>query len=118
MNKNILIACSLAILGAAGAYVYVRSNQSTPPSGASTDPEFCVEHQIAEAQCPWCDPSLIESMGQCGAHGVPEALCSRCNETLIAGFKAENDWCGGHGVPESQCVLCQGGEFASGENPH
>ena len=23
---------------------------------------FCEEHQIAEAQCPFCDPSLLESL--------------------------------------------------------
>ena len=118
MTRNILIGFCFAILGAAGAYVYVRSNRSAPQSGIPINQDFCVEHQIVEANCPWCDPSLIESMGQCPEHGVPEALCSRCNEALIAGFKAENDWCGGHGVPESQCVLCQGGEFASGEEPH
>ena len=25
---------------------------------------FCAEHQIAEAQCPYCDPSLIESVAE------------------------------------------------------
>lgn len=44
--------------------------------------------------------------GWCWGHDVPEAVCTRCNPTLIARFKAEGDWCGGHGLPESQCILC------------
>jgi len=72
-------------------------------------------HQLAEADCPWCDKSLIERMGQCGGHGVPEALCSRCNAALIPGFKAEGDWCAGHGLPESQCKRCQSGDLPPGE---
>ena len=83
---------------------------NTGPEGA-----FCGAHQIAEASCPWCDASLIKSMGQCGGHGVPEALCSRCNPALIPGFKAEGDWCAGHGLPESQCKKCQSGDLPPGE---
>jgi len=74
---------------------------------ASNDP-FCITHQIAEKDCPWCDPGIIEKHGHCKEHGVPEALCSQCNPDLIAGFKAESDWCAGHAVPESQCELCGG----------
>lgn len=118
MKKNILIALGFATIGAAGAYIYIQSTRPASPPDPSNDPDFCVEHQIAKALCPWCDPSLIESMGQCGAHGVPEALCSQCNEALIPGFKAENDWCAGHNLPESQCKLCQSGQFAPGEEPH
>jgi len=72
----------------------------------SLDEPFCSTHQLVESECPWCTSDLIEQMGSCVGHGVPEALCSRCNETLIPGFKAENDWCAGHDLPESQCVLC------------
>jgi cobalt-zinc-cadmium efflux system membrane fusion protein len=67
---------------------------------------FCEEHQIAEAQCPFCDASLIEKLGQCNEHGVPEALCYQCNPALIPAFKATGDWCGGHDRPESQCYIC------------
>ncbi len=67
---------------------------------------FCDEHQIAEAQCPFCDPSLIEKLGHCSEHGVPEALCYQCNPALIPAFKATGDWCGGHDRPESQCYIC------------
>jgi len=67
---------------------------------------FCEEHQIAEAQCPFCDPSLIESLGFCNGHGVPEAFCYQCNSDLIPAFKAVRDWCAGHDRPESQCYIC------------
>ncbi len=67
---------------------------------------FCAEHQIAEAQCPFCNPSLIESMGPCPGHGVPEALCYQCNSALIPAFKAVGDWCAPHERPESQCAIC------------
>lgn len=109
MKKNALIGALFAVLGAGGAYRYLATARSpstgeTAVQGAAS--AFCAEHQIAEAECPWCDPGLIEKGGACTEHGVPEALCSRCNPRLIAGFEAENDWCGGHGIPESQCILC------------
>ena len=67
---------------------------------------FCEEHQIAESQCVWCDPNLVESLGFCNGHGVPEAYCYQCNPNLIPAFKAIGDWCAGHERPESQCYLC------------
>ncbi|MCP4088458.1 MAG: efflux RND transporter periplasmic adaptor subunit [Gammaproteobacteria bacterium] len=67
---------------------------------------FCEEHQITEAQCPFCDPSLIISLGFCNGHGVPEAFCYKCNPDLIPAFKAVRDWCAGHDRPESQCYIC------------
>jgi membrane fusion protein, heavy metal efflux system len=90
-----------------------KSPQDTKSEGF--DPPFCRFHEIAEAECPWCDESLIESNGHCRGHDVPEALCSRCNPALIPGFKAEDDWCAGHGLPESQCKKCQAGELPPGE---
>ena len=119
MRKNVLIGASLIVLGAVGAYVYLAATRPSPGIGTTTQEragEFCVKHQIAEKDCPWCDSSLIEKRGQCSAHGVPEALCTKCNADLIAGFKAEGDWCGGHSVPESQCTIC-GGSCASGQSP-
>ena len=117
MKKNILIAVMLMITGAVGALLYLKLNRSV----GSTEPEpqtaFCAKHQIAEKDCPWCDPSLVDKLGMCPGHGVPEALCSRCNPALIPGFKAEGDWCAGHAVPESQCVVCRGEESVSGEAP-
>jgi hypothetical protein len=37
---------------------------------------------------------------------VPESSCTRCDPSLIAAFKATNDWCAEHGLPESQCLRC------------
>jgi hypothetical protein len=37
---------------------------------------------------------------------VAESVCTRCDPSLIAAFKATNDWCAEHGLPESQCLLC------------
>lgn len=115
MSKNIIIAALLVLLGAGGAYVYVVSTR--PPAGpeAGSAAGVCVEHGVPEADCPWCNPALVETKGICAAHDVPEALCWKCNSALIAGFKAENDWCAGHGVPESQCDLCKAGDLPPGE---
>ena len=115
MKKNIVAAAVMVAVGAGGAFVYLRLGR---PSGAGrTAPpvEFCAKHQIAEKDCPWCDPSLVKKKGQCPAHLVPEALCAKCNPALIPGFKAEHDWCAGHGVPESQCALCKAGQLPPGE---
>jgi cobalt-zinc-cadmium efflux system membrane fusion protein len=68
--------------------------------------DWCAEHQIAESECPFCNPALIESLGWCAGHQVPEALCYQCNPNLVAAFKAVGDWCAGHERPESQCSLC------------
>ncbi len=71
--------------------------------------QWCAEHEIAESECPFCSPDLVDSMGWCAGHDVPEALCYQCNSNLVAAFKAVGDWCGGHDRPESQCYVC---------NPH
>jgi cobalt-zinc-cadmium efflux system membrane fusion protein len=107
--KSIVFVSLFALLGVAGAVTLAGcdlDSERGAPSSSANDIEMCPEHGIAEADCPWCHPSLIETMGMCGGHGVPEALCSRCNPDLIAGFKAANDWCAGHDLPESQCLLC------------
>lgn len=106
MKKSIVAAALLIVLGAGGAFVYFLRSRSSGEGGTAPAAEFCAEHQIAEKDCPWCDPSLIEKKGQCGGHGVPEALCTKCNPALIPGFKVERDWCAGHDVPESQCTIC------------
>jgi cobalt-zinc-cadmium efflux system membrane fusion protein len=68
--------------------------------------EWCAEHDIAEAACPFCNPGLVESLGWCAGHAVPEALCYRCNPDLVAAFRAVGDWCAAHERPESQCYVC------------
>lgn len=105
------VGLTLAVVGVSRPHSPTAhdSKDHTGHAHAAEDGAFCVEHQIAEARCPWCDPTLIESLGWCDGHGVPEALCSRCTPALIPGFKAENDWCAGHDVPESQCELCDHG---------
>jgi uncharacterized protein with PIN domain len=83
------------------------------PEGEEALPEsssLCAKHRVEEARCPFCTPSLIETMGECPGHEVPEALCSRCSPFLEAAFRAEGDWCAEHGLPESQCQACGGGD--------
>ena len=63
-------------------------------------------HGVEAGGCPFCDPTLVESMGFCHGHGVPEAYCTRCNPGVIPAFKALGDWCAGHDLPESQCLIC------------
>ena len=108
-----LVAAFGVGLAVVGLLRHAEHAPATSADGAPASPDeagaFCERHQIAESRCPWCDPSLIESLGWCDGHGVPEALCSRCTPALIPGFKAENDWCAGHDVPESQCELCDHG---------
>lgn len=74
-------------------------------AAASTAPSNC-EHGIAQAKCPFCTPSLIQSMGFCEGHNVAEALCVKCNSYMEVAFKAKGDWCNEHNTPESQCVQC------------
>ena len=115
MKKNIVAAVVLVALGAGGAFVYIFLSRTSGEGRALPRAEFCDKHQIAEEDCPWCDPSLVKKKGQCPEHGVPEALCAKCNPALIPGFKAEHDWCAGHGIPESQCALCKAGQLPPGE---
>ena len=115
MKKNIVVAMVLVMLGAGGAFVYLHLSRSSGEGKTAPPAEFCDRHQIAEKDCPWCDPSLVKKKGQCAGHGVPEAFCAVCNPALIPGFKAENDWCAGHGVPESQCAPCKEGQLPPGE---
>lgn len=113
--KNIVIAVLLLLLGAGGAFLYLRASRPQPGERDAKQEGFCSKHGIDEKDCPWCDPTLIKKKGQCVEHGVAEALCSKCNPALIAGFKAENDWCAGHNIPESQCTLCKAGNLPPGE---
>lgn len=99
---NVLLA-AMVVLAVAGCNEG-EGDQADRPEVAEA--AFCEEHQIAEAQCPYCDPSLIESLGYCNGHDVPEAFCYQCNPALIPAFKAVGDWCAGHDRPESQCYIC------------
>jgi hypothetical protein len=137
--KNLVIIVVLALVGAAGAYAYVKWSQSQKtketalPAGHSANDGhdhgdeageeahadlaaasgenvvLCVKHRIPETADAFCHPELIEKLGFCKGHDVPEAFCTRCSPSLIPAFKAENDWCAEHSLPESQCKLCKAG---------
>lgn len=97
----LLVAVAAAVGGGIYGATEFFATRSQSAVGA------CTEHGIQ--RCPFCDPSLLDTMGFCKEHGVPEAICSRCRSDLEPVFRALNDWCGGHGVPESQCELCNAG---------
>ncbi len=115
MTRLVLLVC-VALLAGTGcdrpepaAPADEQGHASAAHDETARAGDWCAEHEIAEAECPFCDPGLIESLGWCGGHDVPEALCYRCNPNLVAAFKAVGDWCAGHDRPESQCYIC---------NPH
>ncbi|MCI0629199.1 MAG: hypothetical protein L0Y44_00915 [Phycisphaerales bacterium] len=80
------------------------SNNGTAP--AKADANGRCPHEIKQEKCPFCTPSLIQSDGFCGAHGVAEALCYQCRPYLKAAFRAKGDWCAEHNAPDSQCMIC------------
>ncbi len=89
------------LIVAADHYGWIGTESSTTAVSDGVCP-----HEIDEALCPFCNPSLIETLGWCGGHDVPEAYCTRCNPEVIPAFKATGDWCAEHGLPESQCAIC------------
>lgn len=105
-TRHALIALLSALVAFGGLGCGQEDAGDAEHADSSAAAAFCEEHQIAEAQCPYCDPSLIESLGFCHGHGVPEAFCYLCNPALIPAFKAVGDWCAGHDRPESQCYIC------------
>jgi len=141
--KNAVIIIVLALLGAGGAYGYLKWSESQKQNaaapakpvgqqhsaddghdhsgeieqehadvgatGGAANAVLCAKHRIPESADAFCHPELIEKLGHCKEHDVAEAFCTRCSPSLIPAFKAENDWCAEHGVPESQCTQCKGG---------
>ncbi|MBL9031617.1 MAG: hypothetical protein JNM80_07905 [Phycisphaerae bacterium] len=99
--------CVVALVGIVAFACEKKSGDSgaTPTSGKASSAERCT-HEIKREKCPFCDPSLIESEGFCGEHGVAEALCATCRPYLKAAFRAKGDWCADHGVPKTQCLTC------------
>ncbi|MFH1514238.1 MAG: hypothetical protein ABIG42_02135 [bacterium] len=70
--KNAIIYVVILCVGMAIAWIFLQgSGKQEPETAAATVPAveegFCNEHSIAEAKCPWCNPALIEKMGECGA---------------------------------------------------
>lgn len=104
----LFIVIALGALGGLTWYTLERAPGPEAKTAISTPPaDACAEHGIAD--CPFCDPSLIDTMGFCKGHGVPEALCSKCRKDIEPVFRALNDWCNGHDLPESQCEACNPG---------
>jgi cobalt-zinc-cadmium efflux system membrane fusion protein len=111
-----LILIALAALSIGGCAPKEESAPKATPDAAkhgaggaaagAAEGAWCAEHRIAEAECPFCDPSLLQTLGFCQGHGVPEALCYQCNPRLVPAFQSVGDWCAGHDRPESQCYLC------------
>jgi len=128
MNQTAIVAivCLLVGVGGTTAYFTLIAPGGPPPTEDADAPDraekpadggaYCAEHKIAEADCPFCNQTIVEERGECEAHGFPEALCYQCNPKLMAAFKAEGDWCAGHKVPESQCALCDFGKIHEGPN--
>lgn len=79
-----------------------EGGEATENQSASAD--RCA-HELKTETCPFCTPSLIESEGFCGEHGVAEALCAQCRPYLKAAFREKGDWCEEHKVPLTQCVI-------------
>lgn len=101
------IIWSVLVVGGCSPQDTSDADQVRDTQGAQDrEGEFCNEHRIAEAECPFCNPSLVESMGMCSGHGVPEAYCYQCNRSLVEAFKSVGDWCAPHDRPESQCYIC------------
>ena len=96
---------ALALVAAVGGGLYGARGFVGVDSSAVAG--GCSAHGVV--RCPFCDPSLLDSMGFCSGHGVPEAICTRCRDDLEEAFRARGDWCAGHGLPESQCELCNPG---------
>jgi len=102
---TILVPFVVVISGCGGGSI----DEEVGQNGTSDPAEWCTEHAIAEAACPFCNPGLIEEMGWCAGHDVAEALCWICNPAVVAAYKAVGDWCGGHDLPESRCLDCNPG---------
>jgi cobalt-zinc-cadmium efflux system membrane fusion protein len=96
-------ACHPGVLAAFARY--------DPSRATATE---CGEHGIT--RCPFCDPSLLDSMGFCNGHGVPEAVCTRCRDDLEEVYRARQDWCAAHGLPESHCEACNPGTLEQFRN--
>lgn len=112
-KKNLALAgCLVLLLLGAGYRFHVMRARS---AGGAAATGAC-PHTLKAADCPFCTPSLLETKGFCGGHGVPEAICTRCHKDVIPAFKAKGDWCAEHGLPESQCATCNP-ELATQQRP-
>jgi cobalt-zinc-cadmium efflux system membrane fusion protein len=102
---------------AAEAEAEDHTGQGHETAAAAPAADWCAEHAIADSDCPFCNPGLVEARGWCAEHDVAEALCWVCSPALVAAYEAVGDWCGEHGVPESRCVACNPGLAAAATAP-
>jgi hypothetical protein len=107
MKNTMWIGLTLLVAAAAAAGGLYATKALLAPTSEGSAPAMCKQHEVV--RCPFCDPSLLESMGFCKEHGVPEAICSRCRNDLEPAFRQRRDWCAEHDLPESQCELCNPG---------
>ena len=102
MNRSIVLALVLALGATAGCAEDTTPADTPAPAPAAG---MC-KHRIADADCPFCHKELVAKLGECKEHNVAEALCWQCKPSLATAYKMEGDWCGEHGLPESKCTLC------------
>ncbi len=107
------ILAGLILVGVGAGLIIVADRQGWLSGSSSEQVVQACPHGLTPGECPFCDETLIETMGFCAGHGVPEAFCTKCNPAVIAGFKATGDWCAGHNIPESQCTICNPGLLAT-----
>jgi hypothetical protein len=105
----------MAFVLALPTFVGCRRDDDSAAKSAAGGSDRC-PHEIRKDKCPFCTPSLVESQGFCGEHGVAEALCYQCRPFLKTAFRAKGDWCKEHDAPDSQCVKCHP-ELASKAKP-
>jgi len=115
--QPVKIGLAVVLLGVGfGAIVAVDRlgwiNGSASGNDTQSAAAILCPHGMPDAKCPFCDESLINSMGFCHGHSVPEALCTSCWPAVRVAFKAVGDWCIGHSRPESQCELCNPGTLS------
>ena len=114
MKKLLPIVAGVLLVAGGATLVIVAERQGWLPGGSRSGSSQSCPHGLSSENCPFCDPSLVERLGQCAEHGVPEAFCTRCNSSLVVAFKATGDWCAEHDLPESQCRICNAGLLSSG----
>lgn len=104
MNR-VLVGCMAACIGISGAMSLTGCEKKADTTTATSADGRC-PHELKSAQCPFCNPDMIERDGFCGDHAVAEALCATCRPYLKVAFRAKGDWCQEHKLPKSQCLVC------------
>lgn len=103
----------LAALGAVGWWGH-RTGWKTAgfaqllgKEAASSQEDWCAEHNVPESRCIKCNPQLVGANMKdwCPEHGVPESRCTICHPEILKTGVA-GDWCPEHGLPESSCTRC------------